>query len=129
MAGLDYSRVKEPYSDKIKTAQSKKPTDYIVDLTNIIYKNWKNKDILKDKKFKDLKSVIKPLRIYFDTDGITENQIQEYKICNDCSGLNTIKSPSDRGDIILAITIPRDGCINCINEEKDLLKHQLLKIH
>lgn len=127
MAGLDYSRVKEPDYDKSKTAQSQKTTDYIVDLTNIIYKNWKNKDLLKDKKFKGLKSFIKPQRIYFDTDGITENQIQEYKICNDCSGLNTIKSSSDRGDSILAITIPRDGCINCVNEGKDLFEKANLK--
>ncbi|HHX78792.1 MAG TPA: histone deacetylase [Acholeplasmataceae bacterium] len=122
MAGLDYSNVKEPDFDRSKLVQSQKITDHIKKLSEIVYENWKNKEVLKKEKFKNLKAVERNRRIYYDTDGIMENQTQKYKICKKCSGVNTIHSNSDRGDNILAITIPRDSCIECIKEGHELFK-------
>ncbi|MBC7332280.1 MAG: histone deacetylase, partial [Synergistetes bacterium] len=45
-----------------------------------------------------------------------EKQTQTFKICSNCSGLNTIESESDWGVKIFAITIPKDACETCLNE-------------
>ncbi|HHY80867.1 MAG TPA: histone deacetylase [Thermoanaerobacter sp.] len=123
MAGIDHSRVSEPDYDKEKLKQSKHITEYIKKLSEIVYNRWKNKDDLRLKEFKDVNYVKKPRRVYYDTDGILETQVQNFKICNKCSGVNTIESKSDRGYHIFAITIPRDACPNCIDEGYKLYKN------
>ncbi|MFV9566962.1 histone deacetylase family protein [Thermoanaerobacter mathranii] len=123
MAGIDYSRVSEPDYDKEKLKQPKDITEYIKKLSEIIYNRWKNKDDLRLKEFKDVNYVKRPRRVYYDTDGILETQVQNFKICNKCSGVNTIESKSDRGYHIFAITIPRDACPNCIDEGYKLYKN------
>ncbi len=116
MAGLDYSNVHEPDYDRERLRQTGEITEYIKKVCDIVYSRWKNRDDLKLKKFKGLKYVEKPKQIYYDTDGIMENQVQNFKICKRCSGINTINSRSDTGYRILGITIPRDACSNCIDE-------------
>ncbi|ADD01808.1 MULTISPECIES: histone deacetylase [Thermoanaerobacter] len=123
MAGIDYSRVSEPDYDKEKLKQPKDITEYIKKLSEIVYNRWKNKDDLRLKEFKDVNYVKRPRRVYYDTDGILETQVQNFKICNNCSGVNTIESKSDRGYHIFAITIPRDACPNCIDEGYKLYKN------
>lgn len=123
MAGIDYSRVSEPDYDKEKLKQPKDITEYIKKLSEIVYNRWKNKDDLRLKEFKDVNYVKRPRRVYYDTDGILETQVQNFKICNKCSGVNTIESKSDRGYHIFAITIPRDACPNCIDEGYKLYKN------
>ncbi|WP_240951533.1 hypothetical protein [Caldanaerobacter subterraneus] len=123
MAGIVYSRVCEPDYDEEKLKQPKDITEYIKRLSEIVYNRWKNKDDLRLKEFKDVNYVKRPRRVYYDTDGILETQVQNFKICNKCSGVNTIESKSDRGYHIFAITIPRDACPNCIDEGYKLYKN------
>jgi len=123
MAGIDYSRVREPDYDEEKLKQPKDITEYIKKLSEIVYNRWRNKDDLRLKEFKDVNYVKRPRRVYYDTDGILETQVQNFKICNKCSGVNTIESRSDRGYHIFAITIPRDACPNCIDEGYKLYKN------
>ncbi|NMA85439.1 MAG: histone deacetylase, partial [Epulopiscium sp.] len=84
---------------------------------------WKDRHILRSQKFKGLEYVERPRQIYYDTDGILEKQVQKFTICKKCSGLNTIKSQSDTGYDVLAITIPRDACSHCIDEGYRLYKN------
>ncbi len=123
MAGLDYSNVHEPDYDREKLKQTEEITEYIKQVSDVVYKRWKNRDNLKSKKFKGLEYVERSRQIYYDTDGIMENQVQNFKICNKCSGVNTIHSRSDKGYKILAITIPRDACSSCLNEAYYLYKN------
>ncbi|MEQ2130014.1 histone deacetylase [Caldanaerobacter subterraneus KAk] len=123
MAGIDYSRVREPDYDEEKLKQPKDITEYIKKLSEIVYNRWRNKDDLRLKEFKDVNYVKRPRRVYYDTDGILETQVQNFKICNKCSGVNTIESKNDRGYHIFAITIPRDACPNCIDEGYKLYKN------
>lgn len=127
MAGLDYSNVHEPDYDKNKLKQDKEITEYIKKLCSTVYERWKNKDNLwiKDIKGKDYIQRIR--QVYYDTDGIFENQVQKFKVCNKCSGVNTIDSKSDTNYHILAITIPRDACSNCIDEGYRLFKNSSIK--
>ncbi len=123
MAGIDYSHVHEPDYDKDKLKQPKNITEYIKQVSEIVYNRWKTKDELRLKEFKGLDNVERNRQIYYDTDGILETQSQNFKICKKCSGLNTITSSSDRGYHIFAITIPKDACSNCIDEGYRLYKN------
>ncbi len=123
MAGIDYSQVKEPDYDENKLKQSRKITEYIKQVSEVVYSRWKNRDNLKLQNFKGIENVENPRHVYYDTDGISEEQTQNFKVCKKCSGLNTIKSGSSTGYNIFAITIPRDGCSQCIDEGYKLYKN------
>lgn len=126
MAGMDYSKVIEPDYDPIKIKQDKRITKHIEELSTYIYKRWKNKEQLAKEKFKNKTEVILEKQIYYDTDGIMEHQINTFNICSQCSGYNTIKSTSDKGDKVLAITLPRKACQSCIEKTYNLYQNTTL---
>jgi acetoin utilization deacetylase AcuC-like enzyme len=121
MAGLDYSKVREPDYDESKFRQAKDITEYIKRTCDTVYNRWKNKDDLYVKNIKGNDYLQSRRNIYYDTDGIMESQIQNFKVCNKCSGLDTIDSRSGRYHIF-AITIPRDACSDCLDEGYRLYK-------
>ncbi|MEJ2662081.1 MAG: hypothetical protein P8Z73_15335, partial [Desulfobacteraceae bacterium] len=51
--------------------------------------------------------------IYYDTDNIHENQIEEIRICDQCAGALRIESSADRSRPILAVHIPVRACPAC----------------
>ncbi len=122
MAGLDYSNVHEPDYDPEKLKQPRRITEEIQRTSALVLDRWKNREELAKKKFKDVKIVKKPKQIYYDTDGIMENQVQHFKVCHKCSGLNWIDSKADNGYHILAITLPRDACPKCLEEGHQMYK-------
>ena len=113
MAGLDFSHVVEPDFSAEKIKQNPKITKHIEQLSTYIYERWKNKDKLAKKAFANVDTVTKTNNIYYDTDGIMERQVQTFNICDKCASYNTIHSNSDKGDNILAITIPKKTCQTC----------------
>ncbi len=123
MAGLDYSNVHEPDYDKERLKQAKDITEHIKKVSEVVLNKWKNKEEKSLNKFKGTEIVERPRQVYYDTDGIMENQVQHFKRCSKCSGVNWINSRSDSGYKILAITIPRDACSVCINEGYDMYKN------
>ena len=116
MAGIDYSHVKEPDYDKDKLKQPSDITEYIKKLSHMIYKRWQNREKLRADIVKGKDNIQRARQIYYDTDGILENQTQNFKICKKCSGVNTIDSQSDTGYHIFAITIPMDACSDCLDQ-------------
>lgn len=116
MAGLDYSNVHEPDYDEEKLRQSRDITEYIKKISEVVLDRWKNREALARDKFKSIEVVKRPKRIYYDTDGIMDTEVQHFKRCEKCSGLNWIDSKSDSGYKVLAITISRDACSDCIDE-------------
>lgn len=123
MAGLDYSNVHEPDYNPENLIQRKEITENVKLISDIVYKRWLDRDKLKNREFKGIELVEKPRQIYYDTARIMENQVQNFYICNKCSGLNTIQSRSNKGYHILAITIPRDACSNCLDKGYRLYKN------
>lgn len=120
MAGLDYSNVIEPDYHIDKVRQDYKTTNYIKDISQQILNNWKNKEKLAADKFKDKKYILENKQIYYDTSRILEEQTKTYKRCKLCRGVEKIESRTDKGDNILAITIPLNACNECINEANEL---------
>lgn len=127
MAGMDYSHVKEPDYDKEKLKQSSRVTEHVKQVCDLVYNRWKNREQLRSKLFNGTDHVERSRRIYFDTDNILETQTQRFSLCPRCSGLNTIDSRSDGGQRIFAITIPRDGCSNCVDAGYKLYRDTSLK--
>lgn len=123
MAGLDYSHVQEPDYDAEKLKQPAQITEYIKQLCEYIYMRWKNRKDIKNETLKGKEFITKNRNLYYDTDGIMENQSQKFKVCQKCSGVNTISSNADTGYKVFAITIPRDACSNCIDEGYQLYKN------
>ncbi len=116
MAGLDYSGVYEPDYHLGKWKQTDRVTSQVQDIARRVLENWKNKEALAEKKFKGKKTVQRQRQVYYDTAGIMEGQIQEFKVCPDCPGVNMVHSKNDRGAQILGITIPRNACAACEKE-------------
>ncbi|NLJ57574.1 MAG: histone deacetylase [Tissierellia bacterium] len=123
MAGMDYSKVHEPDYDREKLKQSKDITEYIKKISNNVYSRWENRENLYIKDIKGMEYIQEQRQVYYDTDGIMESQVQNFKVCKKCSGVNTIDSRSDRRHHIFAITIPRDACSSCIDEGYKLYKN------
>lgn len=123
MAGLDYSKVVEPDYNIERLKQDRDITEYIKEICNVVYNRWVNREKLSKEEHNGIEIVEKSKSIYYDTDGIMENQTQYFKKCDNCSGLNYINSSSDTGYNIKAITIPRNACNKCVDEGYYLYKH------
>lgn len=126
MAGLDYSNVYEPDYDEGKWRQSDQVTQQVEEIAKIVYRNWENKEMIAKEKFAGQKEVTRQRQLFYDTDGIMEHQTQTFTICDQCTGVNTIESESDRGDHIFAITIPRKACSQCILKGKNMFEKRSL---
>lgn len=122
MAGMDYSNVREPDYDPESLRQDPDITRYIEKLSHLVYDKWKNREKLGKEKHQGKSIVEKSNQIYYDTDGITENQKQIFYTCSKCSGVNTINSKSSTGFHVLAITIPIDGCKICLDKGYKMYK-------
>ncbi len=116
MAGLDYSGVREPDYHEARWRQSLRVTRKVEEISQQVLKNWQNKEKLAEKEFRGLRKVTLPRQVYYDTAGIMETQQQEFKVCDDCPGVNTIHSVNDRGDSLIGVQIPRNTCPACHSE-------------
>ena len=127
MAGMDYSKVSEPDYDKGKLKQSDYVTEKVKSISKLAYDKWTSRKKLSKEKFQGLEYVEQNRQIYYDTDGIMDNQNRVYEICNKCSGVETIHSKSSSGFDVLAITIPRDACSSCIDRSYKYYKQSSLR--
>ena len=128
MAGMDYSKVCEPdyNKQKEKLKQSEEITENIKRISKLALDKWNKRDELSKEKFQGLEYVEEDRQIYYDTDGIMDNQKRVYHICSRCSGIEIIYSKSSSGFDVLAITIPRNACRTCINRSYRFYKQNSL---
>jgi acetoin utilization deacetylase AcuC-like enzyme len=113
MAGVDYSRVKEPNYDPQRIRQTPEVTGAIEKIGDIVLSIWQNKEILKEQLLEKSDPQKRTRTIFYDTDGIQESQAEQIQLCPDCAGALRIDSSSDRGARILAVHIPRKACDQC----------------
>lgn len=113
MAGIDYSKVKEPNYDPDSIRQTPEITSYIKKLGEEILINWEQRGKIEEK-IRGAKELDERDRnIFYDTDSLHEKQKETIRVCSNCSGAIRIDSSSDRGSHILAIHIPRKACRDC----------------
>jgi hypothetical protein len=113
MAGMDYSRVVEPNYDPDKLHQPPEIADWLKTLHEHTLETWSKRGQLLEAALGGDEFSHRTKRIFYDTDGITENQNEVLRVCQECSGVFRIESSSDRGTNILAVHIPRNACSIC----------------
>jgi hypothetical protein len=113
MAGVDYSRIKEPNYDPESIRQTAEVTEAIEKIGDIVLSIWHTKEDLRDQLLKKADPQKRTRTIFYDTDGIQESQSEQIQVCPDCAGALRVDSSSDRGAHILAVHIPRKACTKC----------------
>jgi acetoin utilization deacetylase AcuC-like enzyme len=113
MAGIDYSRVREPDFNPEKIRQKPEIHEWIKDLRRMTLDNWQNRGSIKEQLIHKKDFEDRSRTIFYDTDDITEEQTERIRICPDCSGSWRIDSSSDRGARVRCVHIPRDACPAC----------------
>jgi hypothetical protein len=113
LAGLDYSRVKEPDYSPGKIRQSADTTRYIENVVAGVLDKWRKCPEMLDANRSQPKFADRERTIYYDTDHIVEAQKERIRVCPDCSGALRIDSSTDRGYRICAVHIPRKACSAC----------------
>ena len=113
MAGVDYSRVKEPNFDPESIRQTPEVTAAIEKIGDMVLSIWHGRENLREQLLDKTDPQKRARSIFYDTDGIQESQAEQIQICPDCAGALRIDSSSDRGTHILAVNIPRKACSQC----------------
>ncbi len=119
MAGLDFSHVKEPDYNPTSLRESDDLKRTIEREAEQIYKLWKNRDALREKAVGQAKYVKRRKRIYYDTDGISEQQEETVRVCSDCGGLVMIDSIADTGNRIYAVILSAGACPECRHDGEE----------
>ena len=110
LAGVDYSYIREPDYDADALRQDPRITDYISRLCEQIYGMWRSRSELKPER---RPFVERSRNIYYDTDGISENQEEVFRYCDACPGTFRIDSSASTGYHILGVHIPHGACDAC----------------
>jgi acetoin utilization deacetylase AcuC-like enzyme len=114
MAGLDYSRVKEPGFDAACIRQSAATTETIEKIGEAVLARWHARKDIQYRMREGRKVIDRSRNIFYDTDMIREQQKERVRVCDDCAGVLRIDSMSDTsGHRILAVHIPRRACPAC----------------
>jgi hypothetical protein len=83
---------------------------------------WKKRRDMKKAIVGTNKHLKRKKQIYYDTDGISEQQEETVRVCDDCGGLVTIDSFADTGTRIFAVIIPGQSCPICRAEGEALFE-------
>ena len=113
LAGLDTHGVREPDYDPARIRQSADTTRYIEEVSDSLLEKLERCRQLRGSRSSSEEFAERSRSIFYDTDGIRENQQERIRICNECSGVWSIDSRSDRGYHIFAVHIPRKACKAC----------------
>ncbi len=115
LAGLDFSKVKEPDYRPEKIRQSKDTSRYIEKVVDQTMEYWQNRSHLGERARANKEFAERERSIFYDTDNILETQREKLRVCSDCPGALAIDSTTDSGYHIYAVHIPRKACKNCQN--------------
>ena len=113
MAGVDFSKVKEPNYDPGRIRQTQAVTDAIEKIGDTVITIWQHQAEIRDELMHKTNPRQRTRNIFYDTDHIRESQNDQIRICRDCAGALRIESSSDRGFHILAVHIPLYACDKC----------------
>ncbi len=115
MAGLDYSNVREPDYDSESIRQDASITQYIKKMSKEVMEHYHHAS---DHVMRGMPGnyLVRKKSIYYDTDGIRENQIESVMVCNDCPGVVKYESLSTVNPLCLGVEIPITSCDRCRNE-------------
>jgi len=114
MAGIDYSKVREPDYSESAMRQDPAITQYIKKLSKAVldgYRQARDQDRCMPGNY-----FVRKKQIYYDTDGIRENQVESVMVCRECGGVLKIESISSANPLCLGVEIPITACERCRDE-------------
>jgi len=115
MAGLDYSHVREPDYDTEQMRQDPKATQYIKKVAAEALDRYQRPGHYAKRPLVD-NYFVKKKSIYYDTDGIRENQVESVMVCDNCRGVLKIETVSTVNPLSLGVEIPIGACDRCRSE-------------
>ncbi|HNY64906.1 MAG TPA: histone deacetylase [Deltaproteobacteria bacterium] len=110
LAGVDYSYIREPDLNPDRIREDPRIIDYIKNLCDKLLDMWNARGTI-DVPEPGLQQ--RRRNIFYDTDGITENQNEVIRVCTLCPGAFRIDSNADTGYRILGVHIPWGACSRC----------------
>ncbi|GLI34380.1 histone deacetylase family protein [Desulforhabdus amnigena] len=113
LAGMDFSKVKEPDYHPDRIRQSRGITRQIEEVVAEVMDCWQKGPEIREKYLAGKPFVSRGRSIFYDTDNILETQRENLRVCPDCSGVLAIDSETDTGYHIYAVHIPRKACKEC----------------
>jgi acetoin utilization deacetylase AcuC-like enzyme len=116
MAGMDYSGVREPNFDPQRTRQSAQISEYIPKLCEAILNLYRNPPREREEWILQDGFYVRSKEIFYDTDQITEKQVESLRDCPDCRGWIRYESKSNRNPVSLGVEVPLASCSRCENE-------------
>ena len=127
MAGLDYSKVIEPDYDPKRLRQDPKITDYVKRLCDLMREAYFNpparpsKGDIVDNVYSRSKDT------FYDTDNISESQVESVLLCPDCSGVVKIETWSTINPLSCCVEIPQNACGRCHDAGLRMLEEAKVK--
>ncbi len=110
LAGVDYSYVREPDLNPDRIREDPRVIEYIRVLVDRLLEMWRRRDMAEPQ----TRGFIERQRnIFYDTDGISENQGEVIRVCAKCPGTFKIDSHASTGYRILGIHLPWGACPEC----------------
>ncbi len=121
MAGVDYSHVREPDYNSDAMKQNPVITQYIKKVGQIGRASCRERRNFVMRGMPG-NYMVRKKPIFYDTDGIRENQVESVMICNECAGILKIESLSSVNPLCLCIEVPLGACDRCRDEGYRILK-------
>ncbi len=114
LAGIDYCHVCEPDYNADNLRQTPEITADVKMAAQRALKTYQNREQTRAMRIGDKKFDERRRSIFYDTDGIYENQFETLQLCRECSGSFKIDSRADTGAHVLCVHIPVNACPECI---------------
>ena len=113
LAGLPYEHVYEPDYRPEALHQKKQVSDAIARLCDAVLHQFHRPPAKPSEGFRDGEWWVRDREIYYDTDGLLEEQRERIRICDACPGLTVIETRSARTPESLCLLRPRNACPHC----------------
>lgn len=125
MAGIDYSHLYEPDYDPKQFQESERRMDTLKRIIEELRVVWANRErLIEAARNKWDKFYQRHKSIYYDTDGIHEEQKETLRMCRDCPGYLTVESRAmQRVGLdyhVFCISVPHNACLACREDAQDL---------
>lgn len=127
MAGIDYSNLHEPDYDPLAFKESAQNIEYINRMVDHQLNNFRNRaQQIEQHRAQYGREYKEHRQIYYDTDGISEDQSRRLRICPACPGWRSIDSSAHHrnGKLyhVFCISIPTYACPDCQREAQSAYK-------
>jgi acetoin utilization deacetylase AcuC-like enzyme len=113
MAGLDFQGVREPDYHAERIRQTSDTTRYIEEMSRGLLERRRKIPQWREQLMDSQEFAHRELRIFYDTDHITEVRREKLRVCGDCAGVLAMDSRADTGYHLYGVHIPRKACRDC----------------